>query len=1085
MKSFLGFIVIANFLTLHLTKAQLLPKRQNNLWGAINLKGELVLPYEYQSMTDFNAKGYLLARKNGFVGVFRQDGKAVITPDTYEKIQILTPEYFAVCQQDRCGLIDSTGKVLIALQYDALEILTPSLVKTYRNDRFGVVSTDGKEILSNEYDRIDRFENAPITYFFKNSKQGILQKNGTVLAEAIYEKFSFENPINTEKGILQPIRGDKLKGITIFYLDSSGNLVSKQEFNNETHLIQTRKAELAKAHSKILQTVPDAKKPRWIQEGFDYKLTDAIGRNLLDTLTFWDVVFDSTSQLYAAKRVRTEKKDAKVSLRIDECYVIDTSGKILFKADAKEIVLEDFATSQYARLTLDTLYDALIDKKGNIIKEINIGGKAVKIQNVGNFSYRLAWVQLANRYGYINTSAQLVIPAEYELASDFANGYASAKKNGNFGLLDTKGNAVIPFEWQGIDVPTADGALRIKKGKGAEGKWALYSVKNQPLTAFVYSMIYPFEGKEARCIKEGKWGVLDTKGKEIVPTVIQADYLWKFEGNIARIANEKYIVEENGIKQEKFRKYGYVNRQGSEIIPPVYEDIIGFEKVYSTKQGLARIIQNGKVGFLDYEGKIILTPSYTNVTNFEEVWTKHRGIARVYEGKRLGYIDRNGKVVVPIVYDEIQGFEKIYSDSTGFAIVMQNGKYGYITHRGKIQVPCQYEYLSEIREGKMIARQNGKYGVIDTAQKIIIPFLYDGMRFTSITENWIEVFVNQPKTFYVDAQGNFLTQQPDTLQIETALKIFQKDKLYGLQNATGKVVVKPIYAQIEPFSEGLAVVKLVEKNIAQYGYLSETGALIIAPQFAAARSFSDGKAAVNLKGKWGYIDKTGKWVIAPQYLSAGDFSDGYAIVNDSLIINAKGEKVGQFAITAKAKSVFKKGRVAVQTLTGECHLKTNGIPAYFVKHDEVTDFQGNIAFAKRGEMWELIRDVNGRTVRLPFTKSKKQLYEEEYGPRRKIKDEKDGEIIKDIGWELVRKGNWKMIDADGNPLSDIVFEDVKSLKNCFQAVVSRLYGLLDIEGNVIVPAEYEMIRAIENTHFFRLEKDGNTSYLSFWGFWIK
>jgi len=719
-----------------------------------------------------------------------------------------------------------------------------------------------------------------------------------------------------------------------------------------------------------------------------------------------------------------------------------------------------------------------------LIKEIN----QQKIKNIGNFSNGLAWVQIGSRYGYINTSAQIAIPIDFDLAADFTNGYAPAKKNGSFGLLDTKGNAVIPFECQGIDTPTPEGVFRVKKGKGNDGKWALYTVKNQPITSFSYNMIYPFEGKEARCVKDGKWGVLDIKGKEIVPAIIQADYMWKFDGNIARIANEKFITEENGIKIENYRKHGYVNRLGNEVIAPLYEDIIGFESAYQNKKGLVKVIQAGKTGFLDYQGKTILPPIYTRVLNFEQVWTSHRGLARVYDSKRMGYIDRNGNIIVPPIYEEIEEFEKIYQDSAGLALIRQNGKYGYINHHGKVQIPSEYDFLSEIRQNVMIARKQDKYGIIDTTNTVVLPFDYDGMRFANISgQNIVEVLTEKSQTFFIDKEGNFLneiSEESDSTASAEGNKVFEKNKLFGLQDANGKVITKPIYAQIEPFYEGLAIVKMVNKGINSYGYLAQNGTLSIPPQFAGAKQFSDGKAAVNLKGKWGYIDKTGKMVIAPQYTTAYPFSEGYAVVNDSIIINAKGEKVGNFAISAKATSVFKSGRLVVETLTGVCHLKPNGIPAYFVKHDDVTDFKGNIAFAKRGELWELIRDANGKQVRLPFTKSKKQLYEDEYGARRRIKDYKDGEIIKDVQWELVRKGTWKMIDTHGNPISDVVFDDVKPFKNYFEVKVSRKYGIADLQGNWIAPLVYETVRILEGTDIFRLEKNGNTSYWSAKSGWL-
>ncbi|HUU50204.1 MAG TPA: WG repeat-containing protein, partial [Nitrospinota bacterium] len=77
---------------------------------------------------------------------------------------------------------------------------------------------------------------------------------------------------------------------------------------------------------------------------------------------------------------------------------------------------------------------------------------------------------------------------------------------------------------------------------------------------------------------------------------------------------------------------------------------------------------------------------------------------------------------------------------------------------------------------------------------------------------------------------------------------------------------------------GLAAVYLKEKQ--KWGYIDKTGKIVIKPEFYRVWPFSDGLAAVYVKEKekWGYIDKTGKVVIEPKFDWASRFSEGLARV---------------------------------------------------------------------------------------------------------------------------------------------------------------------------------------------------------------
>ena len=94
----------------------------------------------------------------------------------------------------------------------------------------------------------------------------------------------------------------------------------------------------------------------------------------------------------------------------------------------------------------------------------------------------------------------------------------------------------------------------------------------------------------------------------------------------------------------------------------------------------------------------------------------------------------------------------------------------------------------------------------------------------------------------------------------------------------GKTVIPFLYNSVEPFSEGLAVVR--DKN--GEGYVNRKGEVVIALQFEEAAPFSEGLAVVKKKdGTYAYIDETGKTVIdASKYSSISLFYEGLAKVRD-------------------------------------------------------------------------------------------------------------------------------------------------------------------------------------------------------------
>ena len=114
----------------------------------------------------------------------------------------------------------------------------------------------------------------------------------------------------------------------------------------------------------------------------------------------------------------------------------------------------------------------------------------------------------------------------------------------------------------------------------------------------------------------------------------------------------------------KKKKYGFINKTGSEIVPCIYRFarpyIEGFSQAeindscfflnlsgqrvmkcygyFDFSEGLAVMVREGKYGFMDKTGKEVITCQYEFATNFKD------GYAAVKRNNKCGIIGKNGDV---------------------------------------------------------------------------------------------------------------------------------------------------------------------------------------------------------------------------------------------------------------------------------------------------------------------------------------------------------------------------------------------------------------------------------------------------------
>jgi WG containing repeat len=164
----------------------------------------------------------------------------------------------------------------------------------------------------------------------------------------------------------------------------------------------------------------------------------------------------------------------------------------------------------------------------------------------------------------------------------------------------------------------------------------------------------------------------------------------------------------------------------------------------------------------------------------------------------------------------------------------------------------------------------------------------------------------------------------------------------------------------------------------KHGFINAQGKIIIKPVFANIRSFTEGVAPARIDGLFGFIDSTGQWVIEPQFEFASEFRNGLAIVfynEKTFYINHSGQKVFNTDF-AKALSPFEKGIAVFKTVTGkqgllskEGKIVVDTIVRYFdAFNDGLAIVKGINHDTKKGKkkIYEIgIIDTNGHFV-VPF-----------------------------------------------------------------------------------------------------------------------
>ncbi len=318
-------------------------------------------------------------------------------------------------------------------------------------------------------------------------------------------------------------------------------------------------------------------------------------------------------------------------------------------------------------------------------------------------------------------------------------------------------------------------------------------------------------------------------------------------------------------------KYGFVNVEGKEVLPFIYDAAKDFV------QDIAPVKSDGFWKFIDRKGNEIDSIRLNRIDlDYPNHWL-------VKKDDKWGIYYSDGKLVAPIIYKRIQRF---YGNPY-FHVALDDG-WGCIDSLNNIIVPLSYRYRVDIvSKNRFIITPKLKKGLIGLNQKVILPPIYDEIIpfnkkvfFVKKEDSWNlvdslgQVMDLDFQNIYVHKKANiallqnnglwgafnkqlqpFLPMEYEHLKYDSYNSVFKakKESKWSLLNQEGQEIIPFEYDFLEEIPHGY---KLKKGGLS--GIVDKKGREVIPLKMDSLlhRRYN----WVNLNGKWNYINKQKKFV---------------------------------------------------------------------------------------------------------------------------------------------------------------------------------------------------------------------------------
>ncbi len=516
----------------------------------------------------------------------------------YQVVEINDPKFYKISENDKIGVIDTEGNVIIEPKYEDVKIPNPEKAIFVCYDGAYVVVLNDKNVeLYTEYTNIEPIdlENIGSEFMYEksvlkyeeNGKFGLIDLDGKRLTDPIYE--SIEG-LSYKEGELLVKQGEFVGVINI-----KGNELVKVEYE-EIIVDGFYTEDKGYTTSGYIVSVKTS-------EGYRYGYIDNTGEVVIEPKynelsRINDITDEENIYLIAAENGKFGVLKNKTNLISNDyqSIVYNEQNNIFIIQKNKEYGVinidgEQIIATEYIELEVQGIHIVAtnINRETTVfsgtgeIKDIDVGTTILNTKNENYYIKTQVVNEMNTKFSVVDRDFNELVPLEYNYIEYINNNYFIATgDNRKLGIIDSENNIVIEIKYDSIQrIQDTD---LIQMYIKETGNTQIYTSDLQLVNEMIDMQIK----------QEEDFFILFNE--------LETKYIDK-EGNVKTSKelypnNELYAVNIDG-------KWGYEDKDGNIVIQPIYEKANEFNK-----NGYAAVKENGKWKAININGEITTELEY-------------------------------------------------------------------------------------------------------------------------------------------------------------------------------------------------------------------------------------------------------------------------------------------------------------------------------------------------------------------------------------------------------------------------------------------------------------------------------------------
>ncbi len=516
------------------------------------------------------AQGFIRVRKGDKYGLLNPEGKQIL-PYQYNFIRYdaappnsyhMPAPYVQINKNQHWGVADTTGHILIPPVYTtgiSFELGNFFVCeKKLGDDHYVQVLLDkqGKPVLDSDYKSIETAytDNDSIPYFKlkKDNRFGFYTPSTQKLVKPQYDQISDYLFNITKKGALKVTKDGKEGLVDV----NTGKVIVPALYNN------VNSQDSLQPHLYIVEN-----------EG-KFGVFDAQKQKLIIPLEYDYLRYTKEKKLF---EVRNDQKYGLVNLKNQEVIPLQYFAIQNLKPGFFLLTQQDSTyhnTFSFYNVTKQSF------RKAPDSTEVIYNAHLATIKEKGKTKL---WDPLANKV-IEGTYSKNGFPNEILY---FSHGLAVSYKDGKAGVIDTLGQVVIPFKYEGLsDFYKGYALVLTDKIEGQEDKYPFSQSSREFLSGFKH------------------YGFIDSTGT----VVVSPKYDLQWNSSLNQYFKDGLLILYIGDQWASTPRMGLADRKGEIVVPPKYD------KVMPQENGSNYLVKKGKqFGILDAEGRVILPVVFKDV----------------------------------------------------------------------------------------------------------------------------------------------------------------------------------------------------------------------------------------------------------------------------------------------------------------------------------------------------------------------------------------------------------------------------------------------------------------------------------------